>query len=116
MEYVILIGLLLLVPIAMSMDLSWNNVLESARNSMVFAGRNQDYGAFTLRRDYVRGLLMAVVGSILFFGLAIAIFLGVVIGTYSSIYIAAPVLVWLGVEPDSFVKAGDKEEAGQQPA
>jgi preprotein translocase subunit SecF len=61
------------------------------------------------------GILM-LIGPEVIFGLAIAIFLGVVIGTYSSIYIAAPVLVWLGVEPDSFVKAGDKEEAGQQPA
>ena len=41
----------------------------------------------------------------------IAIFLGVVIGTYSSIYISAPVLVWLGVQPDSFLRAGEAEEA-----
>lgn len=72
MEYVIVIGLLLILSIVMAMDLSWNNVLETARNTMVFAGRNQDYGAFTLRRDYVRGLIMAVAGSVLFFGLAIA--------------------------------------------
>lgn len=71
MEYVILIGLLLVLSIVMAMDLSWNNVLATARNAMVFAGRNQDYGAFVLRRDYVRGLLIAVAGSVLFFGLAI---------------------------------------------
>jgi preprotein translocase subunit SecF len=50
------------------------------------------------------------------FGLAIAIFLGVLIGTYSSIYISSPVLVWLGVEPDSFLKADEKEGAEAQPA
>jgi preprotein translocase subunit SecF len=56
------------------------------------------------------GVLM-LVGPQVIFGLAIAIFLGVVIGTYSSIYISAPVLVWLGVQPDSFLKADEKDEA-----
>jgi preprotein translocase subunit SecF len=57
------------------------------------------------------GVLM-LIGPEVIFGLAIAIFLGVVIGTYSSIYISAPVLVWLGVEPDSFLK-GDEKESGE---
>jgi preprotein translocase subunit SecF len=61
------------------------------------------------------GILM-LIGPTVIFGLAIAIFLGVVIGTYSSIYIASPVLVWLGVQPDSFLKSDDKEEAEPQPA
>jgi preprotein translocase subunit SecF len=61
------------------------------------------------------GVLM-LIGPTVIFGLAIAIFLGVIIGTYSSIYIASPVLVWLGVEPDSFLKSDDKEEAEPQPA
>ena len=55
------------------------------------------------------GVLM-LIGPEVIFGLAIAIFLGVLIGTYSSIYISAPVLVWLGVQPDSFVKADEKDE------
>jgi preprotein translocase subunit SecF len=50
------------------------------------------------------------------FGLAIAIFLGVVIGTYSSIYISVPTLVWLGVKPDSFLKPDDKDAPEAQPA
>jgi preprotein translocase subunit SecF len=57
------------------------------------------------------GVLM-LIGPEVIFGLAIAIFLGVLIGTYSSIYISAPVLVWLGVKPDSFLKS-DEKEAGQ---
>jgi preprotein translocase subunit SecF len=62
------------------------------------------------------GVLM-LIGPEVIFGLAVAIFLGVLIGTYSSIYISAPVLVWLGVEPDSFLKSEDKEEAAErQPA
>ena len=55
------------------------------------------------------GVLMAI-GPQVIFGLSIAIFLGVVIGTYSSIYISSPVLVWLGVQPDSFLRADDKED------
>ena len=61
------------------------------------------------------GILM-LIGPEVIFGLAIAIFLGVLIGTYSSIYISAPVLVWLGVQPDSFLKSDEKEEAEAQPA
>jgi preprotein translocase subunit SecF len=62
------------------------------------------------------GVLM-LIGPEVIFGLAIAIFLGVVIGTYSSIYISSPVLVWLGVQPDSFLKGEEKEEAPEtQPA
>jgi len=62
------------------------------------------------------GVLM-LIGPEVIFGLAIAIFLGVVIGTYSSIYISAPVLVWLGVQPDSFLRSDDeKDQAEAQPA
>jgi preprotein translocase subunit SecF len=62
------------------------------------------------------GVLM-LIGPEVIFGLAIAIFLGVLIGTYSSIYISSPVLVWLGVQPDSFLKAEDKEQSAEtQPA
>jgi preprotein translocase subunit SecF len=61
------------------------------------------------------GVLM-LIGPEVIFGLAIAIFLGVVIGTYSSIYISSPVLVWLGVQPDSFLKSDDPDAAGAQPA
>ena len=61
------------------------------------------------------GVLMAI-GPEVIFGLAIAIFLGVLIGTYSSIYISVPTLVWLGVKPDSFLKADEKEEAEPETA
>jgi preprotein translocase subunit SecF len=61
------------------------------------------------------GVLM-LIGPQVIFGLAIAIFLGVLIGTYSSIYISAPVLVWLGVQPDSFLKTEEKDEAEAQTA
>ena len=47
-------------------------------------------------------------GPDVIFGLTAAILLGTFIGTYSSIYISAPILVWLGVKSDSFLKVEDK--------
>ncbi len=53
------------------------------------------------------GLL--VLGPDVIFGLTLAIFLGTIIGTYSSIYISAPILVTLGLQPDSFLSTEDKD-------
>ena len=55
-------------------------------------------------------LLLALIPLLFFgpaslFGLTAAITLGIFIGTYSSIYMAAPILVWTGVTSDSFVPA-----------
>src|SRR3954453_11911863 len=61
------------------------------------------------------GVLM-LIGPEVIFGLAIAIFLGVLIGTYSSIYISVPTLVWLGIQPDSFLRTEDKDAPEAQPA
>jgi preprotein translocase subunit SecF len=61
------------------------------------------------------GVLM-LIGPEVIFGLAIAIFLGVLIGTYSSIYISVPTLVWLGLKPDSFVRSEDKDAAQPETA
>lgn len=61
------------------------------------------------------GVLM-LIGPQVIFGLSIAIFLGVVIGTYSSIYISSPVLVWLGVTPHSFLKSEEADTVEAQTA
>lgn len=68
----------------------------------------------TLSRTMVTSLsimlalaVLLLLGPDVIFGLTIAILLGTFIGTYSSIYISAPVLVWLGVKPDSFLKVED---------
>ncbi len=50
------------------------------------------------------GTLVALGGQVLF-GFSVAMLLGIVIGTYSSIYISAPFLLWLKVGPHSFVPA-----------
>ena len=73
----------------------------------------------TLSRTMVTSLsillalgMLLVLGPDVIFGLTIAIFIGIFVGTYSSIYISSPVLVWLGVKPDSFVKDEDSAAPG----
>ncbi|MFL6781196.1 MAG: protein translocase subunit SecF [Sphingomicrobium sp.] len=65
----------------------------------------------TLSRTIVTSLslmlalaVLLILGPEVLFGLTIAILLGTFIGTYSSIYISAPALVWLGLKPDSFLR------------
>ena len=60
--------------------------------------------------------MLLLFGPDVIFGLTVAILIGTFIGTYSSIYISAPMLVWLGVKPDSFLRVDDKEAPGQQTA
>ncbi|MXO84925.1 protein translocase subunit SecF [Altererythrobacter aurantiacus] len=63
-------------------------------------------------------LLVALVPLLFFgpaslFGLVAAITLGLFVGTYSSVYMAAPLLLWLGVDSDSFIpqeSVADRQE------
>jgi preprotein translocase subunit SecF len=48
-------------------------------------------------------IALLILGPDVIFGFTAAITLGIFVGTYSSIYMATPILVWLGVKPDSFV-------------
>lgn len=41
-------------------DLSWSNVISSNRNALVFQNRNQEYGAFALRREHPRTMTLAI--------------------------------------------------------
>jgi preprotein translocase subunit SecF len=77
----------------------------------------------TLSRTIVTSLsimlalaMLLIFGPDVIFGLTLAILLGTFIGTYSSIYISAPMLTWLGVKPDSFLRTGDEEAADPQAA
>ncbi|MGZ8997670.1 MAG: protein translocase subunit SecF [Allosphingosinicella sp.] len=67
----------------------------------------------TLSRTLVTSLsimlalaVLLIFGPAVILGLTIAILLGTFIGTYSSIYISAPVLVWLKVDTNSFLPKG----------
>lgn len=59
---------------------------------------------------------LLLIGPEVIFGMTIAIFLGIFIGTFSSIYISAPILVWLGVTPDSFVRTETADTPGSETA
>ncbi len=62
------------------------------------------------------GVLM-LIGPEVSFGFTAAMFLGIIIGTFSSIYISAPILIWLNVGSDSFVpKSADESGENAKPA
>ena len=64
----------------------------------------------TLARTVMTSLSMLItlvalllLGPDVIFGFTAAITLGIFVGTYSSVYMAAPILIWLKVNPKSFV-------------
>ena len=56
------------------------------------------------------GTLVVLGGSVLF-GFSVAMLLGIVIGTYSSVFVGAPLLLWMGVGPHSFISNDNGPEA-----
>jgi preprotein translocase subunit SecF len=60
------------------------------------------------------GILLAM-GPEIIFGFTAAMFLGILIGTFSSVYVAAPILIWLNVRSDSFVPK-ENESGGERVA
>lgn len=49
---------------------NWNDLTLDARNDLVFEGRNQNYGAFELRRNYNKRVTF-IIGGMLVFSLAL---------------------------------------------
>jgi preprotein translocase subunit SecF len=75
----------------------------------------------TLARTIMTSLTMIMTLAVLLalgpdviFGFTAAMLLGIFIGTYSSIYMAAPILVWAKVGPDSFVPRSAGPMAGAE--
>lgn len=56
---------------------------------------------------------LAVFGGEIIHGFALALCVGVAVGTYSSIYIAAPILIYFNVQRESFL---EDEDENTQPA
>ncbi|MCU9946132.1 protein translocase subunit SecF [Pseudomonas sp. PDM13] len=48
-------------------------------------------------------------------GFAVALLVGVVVGTYSSIYISAPVLIWLGLRSEDLIPPAVATEVDERP-
>jgi preprotein translocase subunit SecF len=59
---------------------------------------------------------LLVLGPDVIFGFTAAITLGIFVGTYSSIYMSAPILIWLGVTQDSFVPTESRADAQDRKA
>ena len=60
------------------MTTNWNSVVDDSRNDIVFEGRNQDYGAYQIRRRYnwtVTLILGCMIGA-LALGMGIKFVLG----------------------------------------
>lgn len=49
-----------LAIIFVSSDLSWSNLVSKTRNDLVFEGRLQEYGAYQLRKENPRNLILAL--------------------------------------------------------
>lgn len=67
--------LLIVFAIIFSDAFSWADPTLSARNQVVFERKNQAYGAFLIRRNYTRSMILAmlaVIGSVLVILLSIA--------------------------------------------
>ena len=58
---------------------------------------------------------LLLLGPDVIFGLTIAIFVGIFVGTYSSIYISSPILVWLRVTTASFMPKDPVSRAERGP-
>jgi preprotein translocase subunit SecF len=75
----------------------------------------------TLSRTVVTSLSIGIVLTILLvlgpdviFGFTAAMLLGIVVGTLSSVYISAAILLWLRLRPDSFVNKPGAGPAGAE--
>ena len=53
-------------------------------------------------------------GEILYY-FALALTIGIVVGTYSSVLVASPIVMWLGVSREDFIKVDKKPEAEVMP-
>ncbi len=56
-------------------------------------------------------LAMLLLGGEVLYGFALALTIGILIGTYSSVLVASPIVLWLGVSREDFIKP-PKEEPG----
>jgi preprotein translocase subunit SecF len=66
--------------------------------------------AMTTLSLFVALIPLLIFGPPSLFGMVAAITTGLFIGTYSSVYLAGPLLIWMGVTSDSFVPQESKED------
>jgi protein TonB len=61
--FIIIISTVALAVFLFTMDYSWSNVLSADRNDLVFEGRNQQYGAYRIRQEHHKTMLLAILLS-----------------------------------------------------
>jgi protein TonB len=75
----IIISIILLVAAVSLYDYftarRWQQVTSSVRNEIVFENRNREYGAYVLRRDYDKRLMLIIFGLFLTFAVAMGAYL-----------------------------------------
>ncbi len=54
-------------------------------------------------------LAMLLLGGEVLYGFALALTIGIVVGTYSSVLVASPIVMWLGVSREDFIKPVKEE-------
>ncbi len=59
-------------------------------------------------------VILVFFGPDVIFGFSVAMAFGIFVGSYSSVYQAAPILIWLKVGPDSFVPEGGAGQKGDR--
>ena len=66
---ILILSIIVLVAVVSLYDYfssrSWQRVTSNVRNNVVFENRNKEYGAYVIRRDYDKTLLI-IMGSMLF--------------------------------------------------
>ena len=52
---------------------NWQQVTSHERNEVIFEGKNQEYGAYALRRDYDKKIIYILLGLVLVIGITFGI-------------------------------------------
>ncbi len=71
MMFLVLMGIVAFISLyEFFTSIKWQQVTSTTRNEVVFEEKNKMYGAYQIRRDYNKNLLLIILGLILFIGLA----------------------------------------------
>lgn len=83
-----------------------NNVAEIMNNAI---SQTLSRTVMTSSVTQVMVLAMLFLGGDVLFYFALALTIGIVVGTYSSILVASPIVMWLGISRDDFVKNKERK-------
>ncbi|HEY1039790.1 MAG TPA: energy transducer TonB [Bacteroidia bacterium] len=70
---IIIIAITAIIAVVFGYYFKWNNVTSPLRNNLVFEGRNQNYGAYEIRTNYNKTVVIVLGSMLLSTGLAFGI-------------------------------------------